>query len=100
MPRTSRRAMASRRAHLLADCRTTGTNFFISLAEDICKQKGELTSDSIYNFVKDNVWTGKWAYKDGIVHEQLLATPDTVPDPVVGKGYLHLPRPAVHGRQG
>jgi branched-chain amino acid transport system substrate-binding protein len=68
-----------------------GTNFFISLAEDICKQKGELTSETIYNFVKDNVWTGKWAYKDGIVMSNYSATPDTVPDPVVGKGYYIFP---------
>jgi branched-chain amino acid transport system substrate-binding protein len=69
-----------------------GTRFFIALAEDICKQTGgQLNSETIYNFVKDNVWTGKWAFKDGIVMSNYSATPDTVPDPVVGKGYYIFP---------
>jgi branched-chain amino acid transport system substrate-binding protein len=69
-----------------------GTRFFIALAEDICKQTGgTLNSETIYNFVKDNVWTGKWAFKDGIVMSNYSATPDTVPDPVVGKGYYIFP---------
>jgi branched-chain amino acid transport system substrate-binding protein len=69
-----------------------GTRFFIALAEDICKQTGgTLDSASIYNFVKDNVWTGKWAFKDGIVMSNYSASPETVPDPVVGKGYYIFP---------
>jgi branched-chain amino acid transport system substrate-binding protein len=69
-----------------------GTRFFIALAEDICKQNGgKLNSETIYNFVKDNVWTGKWAYKNGIVMSNYSATPETVPDPVVGKGYYIFP---------
>jgi branched-chain amino acid transport system substrate-binding protein len=68
-----------------------GTNFFIALAQDICAKEGELTSENIYNFVKDNVWTGKWAYTKGIVMSNYSATPETVPDPVVGKGYYIFP---------
>ena len=68
-----------------------GTNFFIALANEVCKQTGELTSDNIYNFVKDNIWTGKWSYKDGIVMSNYAATPETVPDPVVGQGYYIFP---------
>lgn len=68
-----------------------GTNFFIALAQDICKQEGKLSSELIYQFVKDNVWTGKWAYTDGIVMSNYSATPETVPDPVVGKGYYIFP---------
>jgi len=54
----------------------------------VYKQYGELTSENIYNFVKDNVWTGKWTYTD--VNEYKY-TPDTIPDPVVGKGYYIFP---------
>lgn len=69
-----------------------GTNFFIALAKDVMKaNSGELTSEGIYNFVKDNVWTGQWTYKDGIIMPEYQWTPDTVPDPVVGAGKYLFP---------
>ena len=68
-----------------------GTNFFIAIAQDAFKQSGELNSEIIYNFVKDNVWTGEWSYTDGIVMSNYAATPETIPDPVVGKGYYIFP---------
>ena len=68
-----------------------GTNLFIAIANEVYKQYGELTSENIYNFVKDNVWTGKWTYTDGIVMNEYKYTPDTIPDPVVGKGYYIFP---------
>ncbi len=68
-----------------------GTNFFIEVAKAAIEQSGELSSDSIYKFVKENIWTGKWSYKDGIVMNEYAATAETVPDPVVGKGYYIFP---------
>jgi branched-chain amino acid transport system substrate-binding protein len=67
------------------------TNFFIAIAKAAVEQYGELSSDAIYNFVKDNVWTGKWSYTDGIVMNEYAASPETYPDPVVGKGYYIFP---------
>ena len=68
-----------------------GINFFIAVAEEVYKQTGELTSEGIYNFVKDNLWTGKWSYTDGIVMSEYAASAETYPDPVVGKGYYIFP---------
>jgi branched-chain amino acid transport system substrate-binding protein len=68
-----------------------GTNFFIALAEAVIAEKGELSSETIYNFVKDNIWTGKWSFTDGIVMNEYAATPETIPDPIVGKGYYIFP---------
>jgi branched-chain amino acid transport system substrate-binding protein len=68
-----------------------GSNFFISVAKAVYREAGELTSDAIYNFVKDNVWTGDWAYTEGIVMNRYEYRPDTIPDPVVGKGYYIFP---------
>lgn len=69
-----------------------GTNFFIALAKDVIKaNNGELTSEGIYNFVKDHVWTGEWTYKDGIIMPEYQWTPDTIPDPVVGAGKYMFP---------
>jgi len=68
-----------------------GTNFFIAAAQAAYEDAGELSSDTIYSFVKDKVWTGEWSYKDGIVMNNYAATPETVPDPVVGKGFYIFP---------
>ncbi|HEX9114584.1 MAG TPA: ABC transporter substrate-binding protein [Anaerolineae bacterium] len=69
-----------------------GTNFFIAMANEVIKaNNGELTSDNIYKFVKDNIWTGKWTYKDGIVMPEYKYTKDTIPDPVVGPGEYMFP---------
>jgi len=68
-----------------------GSSFFIAMAQDACAQNGELSSEVIYNFVKDNIWTGDWTYTDGIVMDEYKTTPDDVPDPVVGKGYYIFP---------
>jgi branched-chain amino acid transport system substrate-binding protein len=68
-----------------------GTKFFLAVAQATYEEYGELSSEAIYNFVKDNVWTGEWTYTDGIVMNEYAATPETVPDPVVGKGYYIFP---------
>jgi branched-chain amino acid transport system substrate-binding protein len=68
-----------------------GSTFFIAMANEACKQNGELSSEVIYNFVKDNIWTGEWTYTGGIVMEEYKTTADDVPDPVVGKGYYIFP---------
>jgi branched-chain amino acid transport system substrate-binding protein len=66
-------------------------NMFIAVAEQTLADKGELTSEAIYEWVKDNFWEGEWSFKDGIVMNEYAATPDTVPDPVVGDGYYIFP---------
>ena len=68
-----------------------GSRFFIAVAEQIVKNGDDLTSETIYNFVKDNVWTGDWVYTDGIVMDEYKYTAETIPDPVVGKGYYIFP---------
>lgn len=68
-----------------------GTNFFIKMAQDLYAKEGKLTSENIYQFVKDNIWTGKWTYKDGIVMDEYQYMPDTIPDMVIGKGKYMFP---------
>ena len=68
-----------------------GASFFIAMAQDACADKGELSSQSIYDFVREKVWTGEWTYTDGIVMSEYKYTEDTIPDPVVGKGYYIFP---------
>ncbi len=68
-----------------------GTKFFIAVAKEVIEADGKLTSEGIYNFVKNNVWTGKWTFRDGIVMEEYKYTPETIPDPVVGVGEYIFP---------
>jgi branched-chain amino acid transport system substrate-binding protein len=75
-------------------------NFFIKMAKEITAKGGQLTSDSIYNFVKNNVWTGKWTYKDGIVMKEYKYTKETIPDPVVGPSMYTFPVLQYHAGNG
>jgi branched-chain amino acid transport system substrate-binding protein len=68
-----------------------GSNFFITMAQEIYAKEGKLTSENIYQFVKDNIWTGKWTYTDGIVMDEYQYMPDTIPDMVIGKGKYMFP---------
>jgi len=68
-----------------------GTNMFIEIAKKVYAENHELSSALIYKWIKDNLWTGKWGYKDGIVMKNYTCTPETVPDPVVGRGYYIFP---------
>jgi branched-chain amino acid transport system substrate-binding protein len=68
-----------------------GTKFFLAVAQAAYDEYGELNSEVIYNFVKDNVWTGEWTFTDGIVMEEYKTTEEVKPDPVVGKGYYIFP---------
>jgi branched-chain amino acid transport system substrate-binding protein len=68
-----------------------GTNMFIEIAKDALAEHGELTGETIYTWARENLQTGKWSYRDGIVMEAYQYTPETLPDPVVGEGYYTFP---------
>jgi branched-chain amino acid transport system substrate-binding protein len=69
-----------------------GTNYFIAMANEVIKaNNGELTSQGIYDFVRNKIWTGEWTYKDGIIMNEYKYTKDTIPDPVVGAGEYMFP---------
>jgi len=68
-----------------------GTMMFLEIAQDVYEEHGELSSELIYNFVKDNVWTGEWTFTDGLVMVEYKYTEETTPDPVVGPGYYTFP---------
>jgi branched-chain amino acid transport system substrate-binding protein len=68
-----------------------GTNMFIHIAQQALSEHGELTSETIYRWASENLQTGEWSYTDGIVMEEYLYTPETLPDPVVGEGYYMFP---------
>jgi branched-chain amino acid transport system substrate-binding protein len=68
-----------------------GVNFWIAMANATYEKYGELTSESLYKFIQEELFTGKWAYTDGIVMSNYSTNPEVAPDPVVGKGYYIFP---------
>ncbi len=68
-----------------------GTRLFIEVAKHALDEHGELSSETVYSWARENLQTGKWSYTDGIVMEAYKYTPETLPDPVVGKGYYMFP---------
>ncbi len=67
-----------------------GVRFCIKIFEETLKEYGELNSEVIYEFVKDNVWTGKLTYS-GIIHSELRYNEDSLPDPVVAGDAFSFP---------
>jgi branched-chain amino acid transport system substrate-binding protein len=68
-----------------------GVNFFLSMANATYEEYGELTSETLYQFIQEYLTPGEWAYEDGIVMSNYSTTPEDIPDPVVGKGYYIFP---------
>jgi branched-chain amino acid transport system substrate-binding protein len=66
-------------------------NFFISVAQATYEQYGELSSETLYSFTQDQIWTGQWTYTDGVMMEEYKYTSASIPDPVVGEGYYMFP---------
>jgi branched-chain amino acid transport system substrate-binding protein len=66
-------------------------NFFISVAQATYEQYGELSSETLYSFTQDQIWTGQWTYTDGVMMEEYKYTEQTIPDPVIGKGHYMFP---------
>jgi len=66
-------------------------NFFIKLSEAVLSQSGELDRAKLYRFCKEKLWTGQFIYTDGIIMPRYEFTPETIPDPKVGRGYYMFP---------
>jgi branched-chain amino acid transport system substrate-binding protein len=67
------------------------TNFFIKIMEETLADSGEITSESLYKTAQDKLWTGQLTYTDGIIMSNYEFSAETIPDPVVGKGYYIFP---------
>jgi branched-chain amino acid transport system substrate-binding protein len=68
-----------------------GMHLFVEVLKNTLAQYGELNRETIYKWARENIHTGKWSYKDGIIMKEYKYTPETIPDPVVGQGYYIFP---------
>ncbi len=75
------------------------TGYFIKILQATLKDKGTLNSQTIYDEVKEKVWTGQLTYTDGIVMKEYKYSTDTIPDPVIGKDAYIFPVLQYHGGQ-
>jgi branched-chain amino acid transport system substrate-binding protein len=67
------------------------TNFFIGVAQETYQRTGELSSETLYAFVKDEVWTGQWSYNDGVMVEAYTFSEETIPDPILDQDAYLFP---------
>jgi len=67
------------------------TGFCIKILQRTLQKYGSLTSANIYNIGKDELWTGQLTYTGGIIMNEYKFTPDSIPDPVIGKGDYIFP---------
>lgn len=66
-------------------------SFFIQVAEATLEEHGELNRETLHQYGQDTLWTGGLSFTDGIIMEEYMYEPDSVPDPVVGQGYFIFP---------
>lgn len=64
--------------------------FFIKIAQVTFDKYGELNSETLMK-TGEEVQKGDLTFTEGIIMEEYKFTPDTVPDPIVGKGYYIFP---------
>lgn len=67
------------------------SNFFIKIMKQTLADSCEITSETLYKTAQDLVWTGKLTYTDGIIMSNYDFSPDSIPDPIVGKGHYIFP---------
>lgn len=67
------------------------TNFFIKVLQQTCSDKGDLSSELIFQTGQEKMWTGQLTYTDGILMSEYKFSPDTLPDMMVGKGAFVFP---------
>jgi branched-chain amino acid transport system substrate-binding protein len=68
-----------------------GANMFIEIARRALDEYGELSSQTVYHWARENLQTGRWSFTGGIVMPEYKYTPETLPDPVLGPGYYMFP---------
>jgi branched-chain amino acid transport system substrate-binding protein len=67
------------------------SNFFIKIMNQTLAEQCEITSATLYKTAQDELWTGQLTYTDGIIMSNYDYSPDSIPDPVVGKGHYIFP---------
>lgn len=65
--------------------------FFIKVANACLKEYGKLDRKTLYQFGRENLWTGKISFTDGVVMDEYAYAPETLPDPIVGAGKFIFP---------
>jgi branched-chain amino acid transport system substrate-binding protein len=76
------------------------SNMLIKLLEGTLQEYGELNSETIYQFGREKLWTGEFTYTDGVVMPKYQFTPESIPDPVIGKDAFIFPIIQYEGGEG
>lgn len=66
-------------------------SFFIKLAQETYKTYGAINKDTLYKFGQEQLKTGKFTFKDGILMKEYQYTSESSPDPVVDQDHYIFP---------
>ena len=64
---------------------------WIEIARLVYQDSGELSSNTLADFIRNRLLTGKWSYTQGCIMREYKYLPETSPDPVVGPRYFTFP---------
>lgn len=67
------------------------TRFFIKICNETLKDYGKLDKAVLFKVAKEKLWTGKITFTDGVVMNEYVYKPETLPDPVLGEGKWGFP---------
>lgn len=67
------------------------TGFFIKLLKETLSTHGEINRETIYDVIKNKVWTGELTYTEGVLMKEIKFTPESVPDMMLGAEYFMWP---------
>lgn len=67
------------------------TGYLIDVFENTLAEYGEINSATLMQYAEEYVITGKVPYTEGIIHKKYAYTPESFPNPVVGKDAYIFP---------
>lgn len=67
------------------------TGYLIEVFQNTLAEYDEITSETLMMYAEENVITGKVPYTRGIIHSKYVYTPESFPNPVVGKDAYIFP---------
>jgi branched-chain amino acid transport system substrate-binding protein len=65
--------------------------FFVKVLQRTVDKYGSLSSANVFNVGRDELWTGKLTYTNGIMMKDYRFSEQSIPDPVVGSDGFVLP---------
>lgn len=67
------------------------SRYMIKVLQSTYDSYGKIDRETLYKTAKEKIMTGQLTFTEGVIMNEYKFTPETFPDPVVGKGYYIFP---------